>query len=71
MTFFTLGEWNSLTLDDRIPFKDVGEGSGEQANGVNTAGEGVEPYNSKPSEAGAWWLPILEKGMAKYMQNYF
>ena len=59
-------------MDDRLPFYDYGEGgSGEQAHGVNSAGEGVMPYNTKPSEAGAWWMPILEKGYAKYIQNYF
>jgi hypothetical protein len=31
----------------------------------------VLPYATKRSSAGAWWMPILEKGWAKFMQNYF
>lgn len=28
------------------------------------------PVNSARSDAGAWWLPILEKAYAKFNQNY-
>ena len=71
LELFHLGETVYLTVDDRLPYKDFGFGTGSMSNGVNSAGSGVEPYNSKPSEAGAWWLPILEKGFAKFIQNYY
>ena len=29
-----------------------------------------QPYSTKPSKFGAWWMPILEKAYAKLNVNY-
>lgn len=71
MELFHLGETVYLTVDDRLPFKNFGLGMGSMSHGVNSVGSGTQPYNAKQSEAGAWWMPILEKGFAKFTQNYY
>ena len=35
--------------------------------GVDTRGT---PYAARPSTAGAWWMVLLEKAMAKFNVNY-
>lgn len=53
---YFLGQPKYIVVDDKLPIKDHGWM--------------VTPYSTQRSENGAWWMPILEKGFAKYTQSY-
>lgn len=59
LELYFLGEAKYITLDDSLPVKPV-----------TFYYDPGDLINSKVSNNGAWWLPLLEKGMAKFMQNY-
>jgi len=54
------GEWVFVTIDDRLPTIDWGEGYNPQYQLINSS---VPP-------SGAWWLVLLEKAYAKLNINY-
>ena len=52
--FWKLGHWYDVTIDDFLP--------------INKSGELIFSYNnSYPNE---FWLPLLEKALAKFMGSY-
>jgi len=59
---FLRGEPVNVIVDDIIPVYGY-----TYAAGYN---ENYPPLNNSPSKAGAWWLVILEKAMAKLNINY-
>lgn len=54
--FYVGGKETWITVDDKIPSRPWGSG--------------FMPYNVRPSQAGAWWMPIVEKAYAKVNVNY-
>lgn len=60
MYLYVRGERVSVTIDDRVPVLNLGEGYSTQYPLVN----------SKPPPSGAWWLVMLEKAFAKLNVNY-
>lgn len=63
--FFLLGEPKYVVVDDRLPIMDAGQGYSWGSTGTRYA-----PFMSGPSDNGAWWLPILEKGISKFTKTY-
>lgn len=57
--FYFLGEKQYITVDDRLPCETAWWYYDE-----------TSLFNSGISDKGAWWLPVLEKGFAKYFMNY-
>lgn len=64
--FFLLGEPKYIVVDDRLPVMDAGS----PYSYYPTTGTRYAPFSTGPSEAGAWWMPILEKGFAKFIKTY-
>lgn len=63
-----LGEPKYITVDDRLPIQDAVAIYGPGYTWAN--GSRYNAFNSGASESGAWWLPVLEKGFAKFIQTY-
>jgi hypothetical protein len=54
--FYVKDRWVWVNIDDRLPSR--------------TWGSGYRPWATWRSDAGAWWMPLLEKAYAKLDQNY-
>lgn len=63
--FFLLGEPKYITIDDRLPCNDVGEG-----DWFGETGTQYDPFMAGPSDNGGMWFPLLEKAYAKFTKTY-
>lgn len=59
LELFFLGEKKYITVDDRLAVGDYYWYPDEKSL-----------INAKVSDSGAWWLTILEKGIAKHFSNF-
>lgn len=64
-----LGEPKYITVDDRIPTMDAEVYFG-YPGAMFSGGHQYMNVNAAKSDAGAWWMPVLEKAYAKFNLNY-
>lgn len=62
LKLYVKGEPVNVIIDDVYPVLNLTKAQGYTYN--------YPPVNNGPSKAGAWWLVILEKAMAKLNNNY-